>query len=116
MEQEKMSGKTLVLVTRPLGAHPGEMAKLALKSAARIIFLQDGVFNTPAIFSGETAYGMPGGHRAAFDTGAEVGIWPATCSAIEEDVKARRRRTAIKTIGYPELAQAIAAHEKIITL
>ena len=111
-----MSGKTLVLITRPLGQRPGEFASLALKSAARIILMQDGVFNTPALFSGETAYGMPGGHRAAFDTGAEVGIWPSSCCAIEEDVKARRRRTAIKTIGYNELVEAIASHEKIITI
>ena len=111
-----MSGKTLVLITRPLGAHPGEFAVLALKSADKIILMQDGVFNTPALFSGETAYGMPGGHRAAFDTGAEVGIWPASCLALGEDVKARRRRTAIKTIEYSELVEAIASHEKIITL
>jgi len=111
-----MSGQTLVLVTKPLGADPGVFASMVLKMAGQIVFIQDGVFNQPALFTGATSYGKPGGHRAAMDPGAEVGVWPDNCSALEEDVKARRRRTGIRLIGYPELVELISTHEKIITL
>ncbi|MDH5638122.1 MAG: DsrH/TusB family sulfur relay protein, partial [Nitrospinota bacterium] len=111
MEQKKMSAKTLVLVTRPLGENPGEWARLALKAADRVILMQDGVFNGSSLFGHMSPYGIPGGHRAAHDPDAETGDWPGNCFAMEEDAAIRGGKAGIKLIGYAELVEAVAAHQ-----
>ena len=111
-----MSAKTLVLVTRPLGENPDEYARLVLKEADHVILMQDGVFNGSSLFRHMSPYGVPGGHRAAHDPSAESGDWPGNCLAMKEDTAIRGGKAGIKLIDYPELVEAVAAHQKIITL
>ena len=116
MEQEKMSGKTLLLITRPLSEDSSAWTRLALRAADSVVLIQDGVFNTASLFSEKSAYGTPGGHRAAHSLVLEEGLWPDKCAALEEDAAVRGRKSGVRLINYAQLVEAIAGHEKIITL
>ncbi|MDH5639595.1 MAG: hypothetical protein OEZ04_14000 [Nitrospinota bacterium] len=105
---------TLVIVASKLDREGNKLAGSILAQADMIVFLGDGVYNEPSLVAAHAGLGLPGGHRAAVDPATEG--WPDKCAALEDDVSSRKWRFAGKLIQYPGLVEAVAAHDRIITL
>jgi len=90
--------KTLALVTRILNPAASDLERLALLSASEVAFIQNGVYNDPAVLK----------EKGFLETDNFI--------ALDSDVKARRVSVNAKLVDYAGLVEAIDRNSKVVTL